>query len=614
MRALTVRRAAAVRRGELPDKAPRDPGAANQAPRPAARCTPREYCTPGERSARSLPSAGPGRRRGSRGLAVAGGLLCVGAVACLLAPSAAAQFAVSTHHYDNYRTGWNSHETRITSTSFKDTTVASQRFGFLRSVSVDGGVDAQPLVVPDAVIAGDPNAGSHDVVFLATENNTVYAIDPTRGTVLNSRNLGPPVKLPLGCPTNPAHVGINSTPVIDLTTNSLYVIAYLALASGPAYELHRLALRDFSDIVPPVTVAATHTLSDGSTASFMATYERQRAALLLSGGGVYAAFASFCDHGGAFSRGWLLGWRSRTLAPLRTNTTPGTIVSLLTNKQARSPNTFFLSSIWMSGAGPATDEEGNIFVVTGNSDPSGTTYDGVTNLQESVVKFDPANNQVLSLFTPFNVQRLDEGDADFGAGGVVVVHPAIAGLPTGLAVAAGKVGTMFLMSRSALGGYNGPNGPDKVVGSVRIGRCWCEPSYYYGDAPKIVSSGGNILQVWTLSGGAGGPLVPGPKAVLPLSLQDGGFFTSISTNGRAEGIIWAVPRPASRPPLPNLMLYAFSSRASAGATELAQLYAGPAGSWITMGADANIVPVVANGMVYVASFGQLSIFGLGGTP
>jgi hypothetical protein len=382
----------------------------------------------------------PGRAAARpRAWRLAAGLLGLAVALALSASPAAAQVAVTTHHYDNYRTGWNNSESVLSYESLAHPASASQRFGLLHTVSLDDQVDAQPLVVPKASIVGDPNAGSHDVVFVATENNTVYAIDPTRGTVLNSRNLGTPVHLPLGCTIN-LHLGVNSTPVIDLATNSLYVMAYVTLPSGPTYQLHRLALHDFSDVVPPVTVAATDTLTNGATTTFSATYEHQRAALLLSKNVVFAGFSSFCDHGGAISRGWLLGWLDKTLAPYMTNNKPSAQSALLTDRQATSPKTWFMSSIWMSGAGPATDQYGFVYLVTSNSDPSGTTYDGVTNLQESVLRFNPSTNNVVGVFTPYNVKLLDQGDGDFGAGGVLVLPTSVPGLPAGLVAAAGKFG------------------------------------------------------------------------------------------------------------------------------------------------------------------------------
>ena len=129
----------------------------------------------------------------------------------------------------------------------------------------------------------------------------------------------------------------------------------------------------------------------------------------------------------------------------------------------------------MSGYGPATDDAGNVLFVTGNSDPSGTTYDGVTNIQESVVKLSSTLTSVIDLFTPKNQAALDQGDTDFGSGGVLVL-PDQPGSTPHLAVAAGKDGNMYLMNEDHLGGYSSTT--NNVLGTYSIGGCWCGPSYF----------------------------------------------------------------------------------------------------------------------------------------
>ena len=214
-------------------------------------------------------------------------------------------------------------------------------------------------------------------------------------------------------------------------------MAYTQDPSGPAYRLHALSLATLADTLPPRLVVASHTLTDGTVFNFNATYQRQRPGLLLVNGVVYAGFGSFCDFGANLSRGWLLGWQAGSLTPLAANQVLDT--------QATSPDSFFLSSIWMSGYGPAADDAGNILFVTGNSDYSGTTYDGVTDIQESVVKVSPDLMLVLDLFTPKNWSQPDQADADFGSGGVMLLPDQPGSVPH-LAVAAGKAGAMFFMN------------------------------------------------------------------------------------------------------------------------------------------------------------------------
>jgi hypothetical protein len=200
---------------------------------------------------------------------------------------------------------------------------------------------------------------------VSTEGDTIYAIDAEAGTVLLKPNFGAPVGFPLGCNNNGPNVGINSTPVIDLTSNTLYVVIYTQDSTGPAYRIHALDLGSLTDKVAPQLITAAHTLTNGTTFNFNATYQRQRPGLLLANGNVYAGFGSFCDFAANVSRGWLLGWSTGSLTPLPANQVFDT--------QASSTNNFFLSSIWMSGYGLAADDSGNILFVTGNSDYSGTT-------------------------------------------------------------------------------------------------------------------------------------------------------------------------------------------------------------------------------------------------
>ena len=219
----------------------------------------------------------------------------------------------------------------------------------LNSVAVDEQVDAQPLVV--AV------SGGNDQVFVATENNTVYRIDAVTGTILQSRNLGLPVpmsSLPGSCNNNSAVVGITSTPVIDVGTQTLYVMTYTMESGSQVYRIHALDLETLADkIGSGVIVAGSGVLSNSTTYTFNPVVSRQRSALLEANGNVYAGFASFCDFAASSSRGWMLGWDATTLTPLAAN--------VLVDKQESSKDNYFLSSIWMSGAGPAVDENGNLF-------------------------------------------------------------------------------------------------------------------------------------------------------------------------------------------------------------------------------------------------------------
>ena len=504
--------------------------------------------------------------------------------------------AVTTYHYDNLRTGWNAEEEQL-----KPANVASPRFGLLHSVTLDDQIDAQPLVVPDEKIASGPSQGEHDVVYVATEGNTVYAIDANSGAMLLSANFGPPVPTPLGCTNNGPNVGINGTPVINRELHTMYVIVYSLEAGIPVYKIHALDLGTLKDKMTPVVVAASHTLNNGTTFTFDARYQRQRAALLESHGNVYAGFASFCDFSADISRGWVIGWQAGSLKPLAANQ--------LNDRQGTSPDTFFLSSVWMSGYGLSADPEGALYFVTGNSDSnaSTTTYDGVTNVQESVVKVSSDLTKLLDVFTPFDVQDLDRADNDYGSGGALLLALQPGPKPR-LAAAAGKNGNLYLLDRDKLGGFTA-GGPDKAVSIVNIGGCWCGQSYFSNGVGHLVSSGGSNVNVWRVETAPVVTLVKEGTSSGIGGAQDPGFFTSVSSDDSKDGIIWAVSRPDNPSPA-EVSLFAFAATPSGGTSTLPTLFHGTAGNWPNIGGNANIVPVVANGHVYVASNKNMAIFGL----
>lgn len=523
-------------------------------------------------------------------------ILASSTITLLNALLAAAQ--ITTYHFDNNRTGWNSHETILTPAN-----VSGSSFGLLQTIALDDQVDAQPLFVPSVNITAGSHQGLHDVVYVATEGDSVYAIDAESGTILVNPKFGTPVKRPLNCNNNGPDVGITSTPVIDLSSNTLYVIIYTQDSTGPTYRIHALDLGSLTDKVTPQVVAASHTLTDGTTSGFNAKYQRQRPGLLLANGTVYAGFGSFCDYDASVSRGWLLGWSTGSLSPLPANQ--------LLNTQATSPDSVFLASIWMSGYGPSTDDSGNILFVTGNSDHSGTTYDGVSAIQESVVKVSPNLTTVLDLFTPKNQASLDKSDTDFGAGGVLVL-PDQPGPTPHMAVAAGKLGWLYLMNEDNLGGYSTQE--NNVLGYVNIGRCWCGQSYYVDPSDgigRVVSSGGQVVEVWRVQTSPKPALVKVSASTAIVGSQNPGFFTSISSNGKSNPIIWALSHPTTATGNP-LFLYAFNPE-SVTSGIMQQLVMVQAGTWPNTSGNSNLVPVVANGEVFVATNKQLEIFGINST-
>jgi hypothetical protein len=486
--------------------------------------------------------------------------------------SFAQQYYVTTSMYDTHRTGWNSSETILTPAN-----VNSSSFGLQHSIVLDGNVYAQPLVIPGIKIG----TSLHTVVYVATENCTVYAIDAKSGIILVKRNMGPPGSNPNG----PAQVGLNSTPVIDRTTLTMYVMIYKQGINGDVFKLHALNLATLADKVPPVVVTGSHTLSNGSKFVFSAGLARQRAALLLANGNIYAGFGGY-ETMPSVTRGWVFGWQAGTLTPLHANQ--------MLDTQATSPNNFFLDSIWMSNAGLAADDAGNVLFVTGNSDP--LSYDGITDIQESAVKLSSDLTTVLDLFTPANQPTLDMKDEDFGAGGIMLL-PDQPGTMPHLAVAAGKDGNMYFMNEDSLGGHSSTT--NNVLGTYQIGPCWCGESYFNDGQARVVSSGGTQVMVWTLSTSPS-PSLTLAKSSPVLPVRNGGFFTTVSSNGASNPIIWAI---ATDPTSTTINLLAFDPES----TPMNQLFSAQAGTWQT--GRAFLIPAVQNGRVFVVSYEQLQIFG-----
>ncbi len=514
--------------------------------------------------------------------AVAGGFA---ALLCATAASAAVQMNITTYHYDNNRSGWNSSETTLTQSN-----VSNSTFGLLQTVPLDDQVDAQPLIVNNETI----NGTAHNVVYVATENNSVYAIDAQSGQVLLQTNLGtsvPQGDLPGGCGNNGPEVGINSTPVIDTSTGALYVIAFVLKNGTPTFFLHALSLTTLADTITPVQITASGVLANGSTYSFKAGVSRQRAALLLSNGTLYAGFASFCDVSANQSRGWVLGWQESTLAPLASNKLNNTLTS--------SPDNFFLTSVWMSGYGLAANSAGSVYFVTGNSDYSGTTFNKKRNIAESAAEMSADLSTRLGLFTPADHSQLDQGDVDFGSGGVMLLPSPSAKFPD-LAAAAGKDGNLYLLDADKL---------RKLLGTYQVGGCWCGPSYYQGGdgLGRIVTSGNSSVMVWAVEGKKIPTLTRKSQFNGIANGQDPGFLTSVSSNGTTAGtaIVWAVGRPTDNNPA-HINLYAVNPDSGS------ELFSETAGAWPNTGGNSNIVPVVDNGLVYVASDQMLTIFGPGG--
>src|SRR5579872_2031601 len=505
---------------------------------------------------------------------------------------------VVTYHGDSLRTGWFSGETQLNTTN-----VNPQAFGLLATVPLDGRVDAEPLYLYQA------QAGTHtyNVVFIETENNSVYAIDADKGKILWQKNYGAPA--PYTYKNNDDNVfpivGILGTPVIDRAASVMYFVADVYNGTQDGFLLHEISLLNGQNIVPPVLIKLSAKLSNGSNWSFQAKNNLQRPGLLEANGAIYVAFGSTCDCAPQQSRGIIARYDAKTLAFLGSDVTDALHLS-------SSP--YYLSSIWQSGYGIASDSNGDIYFSTGNSDPNQPGYDKNFNRPDSMIHLSSDLTTLLDSFTPSNYFSLDRGDADVGSGGMMLLPDQTGSIPH-LAISGGKDGRAFLMNRDNLGGYN-QGGSDNVLQEVNAGGCWCGPAYFVGadGNPYVVTGGGNGITAWRLQLNGTPQLVQtsttgsGPVNGLP---DNGGSIPVISSNGTTAGtaIAWFVQKPQSSSdsdPGTPVTLRAFDASNLSN-----QLFSAQAGTFThAVNSNANIVPTVANGKVYIASNKQLNIFGL----
>jgi hypothetical protein len=505
---------------------------------------------------------------------------------------------VLTYHGDSLRTGWFSSETQLNVTN-----VNPQSFGLLHTVTLDARVDAEPLYVYQLT----SGKLTYNVAYVVTENNSVYAIDADKGKILWHRNFGPAV--PYQYKNNDDNVypimGILSTPVIDRTAGLMYFVSDGYNGKVDGFFLHAISLITGKNTVTPAFIHLTATLSNGTKWTFNPRYHLQRPGLLEANGSIYVAFGSNGDTQPDQSRGNILRYDATTLAFQGSDVT----------NRLKTATSYYLSSIWQSGYGIASDTHGDIYFSTGNSDSNTPSYDVNFNRPDSMVHLSSDLSSLLDSFTTSNYFQLDQGDVDVGSGGMMILPDQPGSIPH-LAVSGGKDGREFLMNRDNLGGYT-QGGPDNVLQAVNEGGCWCGPAYFVGPDgnPYVVTGGGNGITTWQLQTNGQTPQLvlqssTGRGAINGLP-DNGGSVPVISSNGTTAGtaIAWFVQKPSSSSdsdPGTPLTLRAYD------ATNLnTALFSAQGGTWVhAVNSNANIVPTVANGHVYVASNKQLNIFGL----
>jgi hypothetical protein len=513
--------------------------------------------------------------------------LAIGILALIASP-AAGQVSVPTEHNDNSRTGQNLSETYLTPSN-----VTSKYFGKLFTQNVDGLVVAQPLYMPGVVI---PNLGTHNVVYVVTQHDSVFAFDadnnagsngsplwttsfvsPTTGiTTESSADQG------CGPETGFTEIGIMGTPAIDATTNTLYVVAKTNENGSYVFRLHALDITTGQEkFGGPVVIAGSVVNSFGTTVPFVTKHQAQRPGLLLLNGNVYIGFGSNgCDHN---AHGWVFAYDAATLQPTGVfNTTPDV-------KEG--------GSIWQSGAGLAGDAAGNVYFASAALGDFDANTGGM-DFGDTLLKLSLAGGTLtwVDYFTPADESFLNSGDLDLGSGGVVLL-PDQPGANPHLLLAGGKEGVVYLVNRDNMGQFN-VNG-DNVVQeiSTNLGQIYSVPVYWNGMV-YYIGTNGHTLQAYSLSNG----LLSTSPVAQSVAMSDRGL-PSLSANGTTNGIIWLLRGPSYLAPL----LTAFNT------ANLAITYSSnqATGNRDTLGSVAHFAtPTIANGKVYVGTTTQLTVYGL----
>ena len=482
-----------------------------------------------------------------------------------------AQVNVLTANYDNSRTNANPQETILSPSS-----VNAFTFGKLFTIPVDGVVYAQPLYVSGLAI---PNQGTHNVLIVATMHNSIYAFDAdTRGPSLWQASLGASVPstdyafndiLP--------EVGILSTPVIDLTSGTIYAVADLKQNGAYSYQLHALDLATGLDKTGSPVQIQTATVA---AVAFDPFQHLQRPGLLLSNGVLYIAFGSHADS--IPFHGWLFAYDAATLQNKAVfNTTP----------------TGLGAGIWQAGRGVAAADDGSVVVITGNGD-----YDGVKNWGESAVRLSPTDLSLQDSFTRNNWLDLNGTDMDFGSAGPLLV-PGTHSLVTG-----GKEGKLYTLDRTSMGRLES-SGPVVIPNLQAVTFGIFNLALFQSTQGSLVYLRGfnDALKAFpVVSTGSAGMLasaVAGATHNLP---YDG---LAVSSNGTdpTTGIVWETTTDHFYQPSSGT-LHAYS--AADVSTELwnstRESLRDGTGVFVKFGN-----PTVANGKVYVpTSSGHVSVYGL----
>jgi len=494
---------------------------------------------------------------------------------------------VLTYHNDVARTGQNLEEKLLTPAS-----VSSGKFGKIGFYRTDGLVDAEPLYVSNLMLDGR----RHNVVFVATEHDSVYAFDADSLETLWQTTVLPPNEAPSdsrNCAQVSPEMGITATPVIALNGDQglLYLVAMSKDGLGNYFQrLHVLDISNGAEISgSPVAMEAEFPNLQGATVFDPKQY-KDRAALLLQGGIIYTTWASHCDEGPY--TGWVIGYDAKTLQQA--------------NVLDVTPNGTD-GAIWMSGSGPAADAQGNIYLLDGNGtfdnalDSSGFPIHG--DFGNAFLKLSIGNGKLIvaDYFNAHSTQNDSSRDADLGSGGTILLPDLKdgSGNMVQLALGAGKTNTVYVVNRNALGKFNAKN--DRALHQklehVLEGPVFSTPAYFNNTV--YFAAVNDALKAFSITDAK---LDPEPVSLTATRFAYPGATPSISANGNSDAIVWVVEARGSDAGV----LHAYD------AGDLThELYS----SGKTNGRDAFsdnkfITPMIANGRVFVGTLTGVAVFGV----
>ena len=483
----------------------------------------------------------------------------------------------------------------LTESALNVSNVNASTFGLLFTVPVDDFIYAQPLYVPNVAIA---NQDTHNVVYVATMSDTLYALDAESGDELWSLNLAalitgatpvPVAKYVFNGNQNITNnLGILSTPVIDPATNYLYLVTGTVENNALVYRLWAVNIEDGSQPLGSTVIAGSY-----MGVQFNARYQTQRVSLALAGDQVVFGFGAVeAETENDFYAGWVMGYDKSTLQQ------SGAFATLTTAQGG---------GVWQSGRPPAVGSGGFAFVYVGNAYTS-NAYDGRHNFSESALKLNPAAGMKLTdWFTPSNWTSLDGGDQDLASSGPLLIPG------TDLLAGGGKAGQFYLLNKTNMGKFHSS---DAVVQEFSMGSSFRGGPVYWNRAPSvgaplIYNSGYNSYIKSFAFNGSSFPSTSATDTGTQQINWPGGILALSAWGSRHDtGIIWAnVPTgttsPNEVPTVPGA-LYAFN------AEDLSQELWDSTGSGQGLGNYAKFVPpLVANGRVYMATFSnQVAVYGL----